>query len=268
MVPAPFIFPGGRLALCGAPTAAPAGRKNVGHLNESPKVEIAISHALSFGFAQPQNMLRGRKDPDFDEKARELFASLGLDAKGGAPGANTGSAIGGLYNPLDAIWRDKATTGTIFVGNQQAAQNSALLKQNGITHIVNCTDSMPFFHQNTFKYFRFNVTFWPSNESDEKLAQFLQPMLDFVDNCLAGGGCVLIHCLAGAHRAGTTGCMLLMHKAGLSSMVAVATAKKLRPVIDPIGRFPDLLRRFDTIKQKKAAAEKRLDEALPPAGTS
>ena len=28
---------------------------------------------------------------------------------------------------------------------------------------------------------------------------------------------MLVHCLAGAHRAGTTGCLLLMHKSGLGA---------------------------------------------------
>ena len=46
---------------------------------------------------------------------------------------------------------------------------------------------------------------------------------------------MLVHCLAGAHRAGTTGCMLLMYKAGMPPGEAIKSAKKLRPVIDPIG---------------------------------
>lgn len=36
-------------------------------------------------------------------------------------------------------------------------------------------------------------------------------MFDFIDNAIANGGSVLIHCLAGAHRAGTTGCACLVH---------------------------------------------------------
>ena len=54
-----------------------------------------------------------------------------------------------------------------------------------------------------------------------------------------------MHCLAGAHRAGTTGCLLLMHKEGLSAADAVKAAKQLRPVINPIGSLPTLLRVFE-----------------------
>ena len=185
---------------------------------------------------------------NFDDAARTLFAQLGLDTDGAGQKGFGRS----LYNPLDCIWRDKTTGGKVYVGNQQAAQNAALLEREGITHIVNCTDNMPFFHQNKFKYYRFNVTFWNQfAQTSESLAKFLQPMYDFVDACVAAGENVMVHCLAGAHRAGTTGIILLMYKAGLSAMAAIAAAKRLRPVIDPIGRFPELLRQVEGLQDEK-----------------
>jgi len=205
------------------------------------------------------------RQPDMDAEARALFARLGLESSG------AGSSVGGLYNPLDPIWRDKSTSGAIFVGNQQAAQNAALLKQHGITHIVNCTDSMPFFLQKdkSFTYYRFNVTFWSrGGETPEAVQKFLQPMFDFVEAAVAGGGSVLVHCLAGAHRAGTTGCLLLMREAGLSHMEAVATAKRLRPVIDPIGRFPELLRAFDFINEERRRTMQRERSAAASSASS
>ena len=94
----------------------------------------------------------------------------------------------------------------------------------------------------------------------DNLAADLTPYLDDAVRSIRRAkhhGSVLVHCLAGAHRAGTTGCILLMHKAGLSAMEAVATAKKLRPVIDPIGRFPELLRRYECIEQARKIAAKQ-----------
>ena len=188
------------------------------------------------------------------------FARLGLTAEGASRGG-----VGGLYNPLDAMWRDARTGGTIYVGNQQAAQNAALLKERGITHVVNCTDNMPLYHPNTFTYYRFNVSYWPSFGDLNELTRFLQPLWEFVDGCLAKGENVLVHCLAGAHRAGTTGILCLMRYAGMSSLEAIPTAKRLRPVIDPIGRFPELLRRYDTIRDKEGREARA---AAPPPATA
>ena len=114
---------------------------------------------------------------------------------------------------------------------------------------------------------------------------FVQQLFDFVEGALAAGSSVLIHCLAGAHRAGTTGCLLLMHKTGLgadqvrtsrclrhfgtlhmTAMLgphdlpttsltyfvtwradqATRMAQAARPVINPIGGLPKLLRTFET----------------------
>ena len=45
--------------------------------------------------------------------------------------------------------------------------------------------------------------------------EFTNPMFAFIEEAIAGGESVLVHCLAGAHRAGTTGCACLVHFAGL-----------------------------------------------------
>mmetsp|Transcript_21017 Transcript_21017/g.25514 ORF Transcript_21017/g.25514 Transcript_21017/m.25514 type:complete len:91 (+) Transcript_21017:96-368(+) len=71
-------------------------------------------------------------------------------------------------------------------------------------------------------------------------------MMDFVDQALGKGENVLIHCLAGAHRAGTTGVLVLMAKMKYDSRNATKVAQKLRPVINPFGPLKDLLSRVDT----------------------
>jgi hypothetical protein len=78
---------------------------------------------------------------------------------------------------------------------------------------------------------------------------FAQQLFDFVDAALASGGSVLIHCLAGAHRAGTTGVCCLMRHYGLSPADAIAMAQSLRPVINPIKHLPEFLRRYHLAMQ-------------------
>jgi len=126
------------------------------------------------------------------------------------------------------------------VGNQSAAQNKSMLNKAGVTHVVNCTDNMPMYHERDpsrpkINYLRFPASFWMQHQNN--IPAFIQPLFDFVDAALAKGENVLVHCLAGAHRAGTTGCLLLMYKANMAHQEAIRSAKKLRPVIDPIGGY-------------------------------
>ena len=65
-------------------------------------------------------MSRGAQ-PDYDDEARKLWSSLGLDALGqGVPARHS-------YNALDAIYRDAATGGVVYVGNQTAASSRKVL---------------------------------------------------------------------------------------------------------------------------------------------
>ena len=68
---------------------------------------------------------------------------------------------------------------------------------------------------------------------------------------------VLIHCLAGCHRAGTSGVAWLMYKEKLNQEKATKLAKSRREQIDPIGNFPKLLSRLE-----KALGEDGLMEAV------
>mmetsp|Transcript_37390 Transcript_37390/g.84703 ORF Transcript_37390/g.84703 Transcript_37390/m.84703 type:complete len:138 (-) Transcript_37390:344-757(-) len=132
---------------------------------------------------------------------------------------------------------------------------------------------MPNFHERdkskpTITYLRFPTSFWMQHERN--LAAFVTPLFDFVDRALGKGENVLVHCLAGAHRAGTTGCLLLMYKAAMSPAEAIrcmwlcvrlpvhldsirvrchSAAQRLRPVIDPIGSLPQLLQKYSELRK-------------------
>lgn len=173
-----------------------------------------------------------------------------------------------IYRNLDILWRHETTRGCIFTGNERAASNLDILVRNKITSVINCTrpahaGTLPNYHANTgrIRYYDFPVACWHDyilydDEGDkitnskvrlDKLTQFLKPMLAFVDKALAKGENVLIHCLAGAHRAGTTSIMCLMHYDDLTAAKATRVAKSIRPVIDPISDFPRLLEMFEKV---------------------
>ena len=97
----------------------------------------------------------------------------------------------------------------------------------------------------SFEYLPFEIgkfhNFRASTSAARALA-FFRKYFEWVDSQLSSGHNVLVHCLAGAHRAGTAGIAYLMHACKLDRIKATAMAKAARPVINPIYRFRDLLK--------------------------
>jgi protein-tyrosine phosphatase len=79
-------------------------------------------------------------------------------------------------------------------------------------------------------------------------------MFEFINEAISSGQNVLLHCLAGAHRAGTTGVACIIHFAGLNVEESVAIAKRCRPIIDPIGQLPEFLYRLKRSEDSRQAS--------------
>lgn len=154
-----------------------------------------------------------------------------------------------LHHDADVLYADESTGGRVWVGNQTAAEAPvSRLAARGIECVVNCTDDLPNFHEGgAARYLRFDIAMWHrhTDGTDGSVQRFVAPFFAFVDAALARGASVLVHCLAGAHRAGTAAVLLLMHKHGWDAASAIAAAKTLRPIINPIGHLPGLLHRYE-----------------------
>ena len=114
--------------------------------------------------------------------------------------------------------------------------------------MVNCQgmDSENYFEKNSeFTYLRFPIgTSWSSPfdmNTKTGIIRYFNVLFDFIEKVMKEGRNVLIHCLAGAHRAGTTGCAWLLYANNLSVEDAIKLGKAKRDAIDPIGNFPELL---------------------------
>jgi len=152
---------------------------------------------------------------------------------------------------LNLIWKPEHGNGEVYVGGLQAASNAQLLRTYGITHVVNCMNRPSLNDKPGIAYYDFPIERYDSyrkalwepvaNTSKANMlvknaataCLFFEPVMSFIQSAYEGGGKVLIHCFAGAHRAGTTGVAFLMHMEKLNADDAIATAQCLRPVIDP-----------------------------------
>ena len=177
---------------------------------------------------------------NYAAEGRALLERVNLNLKG-APAR---------YAPANEIYRDPGNGAAVFVGNAACAGSAEQLNTvcEGCRHIVFCQDGdgrMTFHRDPAFTYLAFPIGRWRTvlaRKTPEAALDFFRPLFAFVDESLASGQPVLIHCLAGAHRAGTAGIATLMHLAQLDAKSAVATAKLARPAINPIGDFPSLLK--------------------------
>jgi predicted protein tyrosine phosphatase len=206
---------------------------------------VAVAAAVVFG-AFTYTAAEAEAEHDYEEEGIKLLARLNLS--NGADGAGAGN------NHLDALYQHPTTGARVYVGNITAATSKAILEQHGITHVVNCRSQRTVnSHEGNaaFTYLRFPIGGWrnqtASSSSNKHLdvQLYLDPLFAFVDRATANGHNVLIHCHAGAHRAGTVGILYMMHSSGMSKADATATAQRLRPIINPMGRLATLLGKYE-----------------------
>jgi predicted protein tyrosine phosphatase len=171
---------------------------------------------------------------------------------------NTGGA-----RVMDAVFEEPLRGGRILVGGQAAAHTPAAeLAAHGITSVVNCTveDEDPR-HSGEIRYLRFAITRWPQRGTDAVLATFLRPLLRFVDKALARGESVLVHCRAGAHRAGTTGVLLVMYRCMCDRHEALRRCRTARSIIDPsVWNLSHLLRAYQRTRAGNVSGFDEHDE--------
>lgn len=127
----------------------------------------------------------------------------------------------------------------------------------------------------------------PTAAATQAMAEsFFQPVFDAVDAAIDAGESVLVHCMAGAHRAGTVGMAIVMRQsAGAGGgggnqkfapyEVTLAAARKRRPILDPdlvsTGTAVHLLKLLDGSWEKangKSSAKSMGSVAAPAAGNT
>mmetsp|Transcript_17901 Transcript_17901/g.54790 ORF Transcript_17901/g.54790 Transcript_17901/m.54790 type:complete len:263 (-) Transcript_17901:97-885(-) len=193
------------------------------------------------GALEKSDLVRlARAGEDFDAEARLLFERVNLTP-----------SLKSRYSNLDAIWQHPGTGARVYVGNLETARSRELMAQHGIAAVVNCQgpESENYFEgEEGYHYLRFPIAMWYRQRAEVAteagVIAYFQRTWDWIDAQLEAERSVLIHCLAGAHRAGTTGTAFLIYAAGMDLNEAIATAKSLRPIINPFGSLIELLQRY------------------------
>ena len=94
----------------------------------------------------------------------------------------------------------------LYLGNREAARDLRRLKEMGITHIVNCADELPNYHDGHFVYLALKL-----RDPDPKLRGHLARVCAFIDQARQQGR-VLVHCFAAISRSPTMVLAYLCHQ--------------------------------------------------------
>lgn len=118
----------------------------------------------------------------------------------------------------------------IYLGSELVAKNREVLRQNGITHVLNCVGFVcPEFFKGDLVY----KTLWLQDRPSEDITSILYDVFDYFEDVKEQGGRVLVHCCQGVSRSSSLVIAYLMWKEGQSFEDAFQYVKAARGVTNP-----------------------------------
>ncbi|XP_073306556.1 LOW QUALITY PROTEIN: protein-tyrosine-phosphatase MKP1-like [Primulina huaijiensis] len=118
----------------------------------------------------------------------------------------------------------------VYLGSEAVAKDREILRQNGITHVLNCVGFV------CPEYFRSELvykTLWLQDCPSEDITSILYDVFDYFEDVLEQGKHVLVHCCQGVSRSTSLVIAYLMWKEGRSFDDAYQLVKAAREVTDP-----------------------------------
>ncbi|KAL3501110.1 hypothetical protein ACH5RR_035559 [Cinchona calisaya] len=118
----------------------------------------------------------------------------------------------------------------IYLGSDTIAQDREVLRQNGITHVLNCVGFLcPEYFKNDLVY----KTLWLQDSPSEDITSILYDVFDYFEDVREQGGRVFVHCCQGVSRSTSLVIAYLMWKQGQSFEDAFQHVKAARGVTNP-----------------------------------
>ncbi|OMO58841.1 hypothetical protein CCACVL1_25322 [Corchorus capsularis] len=118
----------------------------------------------------------------------------------------------------------------IYLGGDAVAKDREILKQNGITHVLNCVGFVcPEYFKADFVY----RTLWLQDSPSEDITSILYDVFDYFEDVREQGGRVFVHCCQGVSRSTSLVIAYLMWREGQSFDDAFQYVKAARGIADP-----------------------------------
>lgn len=118
----------------------------------------------------------------------------------------------------------------IYLGGDAVARDKDILKQNGITHVLNCVGFVcPEYFKSDFVY----RTLWLQDSPSEDITSILYDVFDYFEDVREQHGRVFVHCCQGVSRSTSLVIAYLMWREGQSFDDAFEYVKAARGIADP-----------------------------------
>ncbi|XVF23798.1 hypothetical protein REPUB_Repub13aG0070100 [Reevesia pubescens] len=118
----------------------------------------------------------------------------------------------------------------IYLGGDAVARDREILKQNRITHVLNCVGFVcPEYFKADFAY----RTLWLQDSPSEDITSILYDVFDYFEDVREQGGRVFVHCCQGVSRSTSLVIAYLMWREGQSFDDAFQYVKAARGIADP-----------------------------------
>ncbi|XP_004638026.1 dual specificity protein phosphatase 8 [Octodon degus] len=140
----------------------------------------------------------------------------------------------------------------LYLGSQKDVLNKDLMTQNGISYVLNASNSCPkpdFICESRFMRIPINDNYC------EKLLPWLDKSIEFIDKAKLSSCQVIVHCLAGISRSATIAIAYIMKTMGMSSDDAYRFVKDRRPSISPNFNFLGQLLEYEQSLKLLAALQ-------------
>ncbi|KAH9854757.1 phosphatases II [Lenzites betulinus] len=136
----------------------------------------------------------------------------------------------------------------LYLGPLQASKSLETLQSLGITHIVCIRDAKEAFSvrprfPDNFKYMVLDV----QDNEEQNLIRLFPPAKQFIDEAIAQGGCVLVHCNGGISLSPSFVVMYVMQHHGLAWEDALHLVQNRRYCISPNGGFLTQIKEYESI---------------------
>jgi len=151
----------------------------------------------------------------------------------------------------------------LYVGDRHTAKNLELLKQLGITHVLNAAHGNGLFHyvNTSAKFYEAHgIKFMGVHAINKKKFQMelhFEQTANFIDEAIKNGGKVLVHCMRGVSRSATLALAYLISKQNMTPQQALTTVRTRRKVEPNNGFLQQLCNLYDKIHGGNLSPELR-----------